>query len=196
MKLILLGPPGAGKGTQAKILVDAYGIVQLSTGDMLREAVAQGTEIGKKAKAVMASGQYVSDEIVNQIVAERIDRPDCAQGFILDGYPRTIAQAQALQQMLAARKTALDAVIELRVDEKLLLARIERRVQESIAAGQVVRSDDNAETFRQRLVEYGEKTAPLVQFYRDTDQLKQVDGMKDVASVAAEIEKLLKQEAI
>jgi len=191
MKLILLGPPGAGKGTQAKILVERYGIVQLSTGDMLREAVAMETEIGKKAKAVMESGQYVSDDIVNQIVAERIDRQDCARGFILDGYPRTLAQAQALQNMLAARNSQLDGVIELRVDEKLLLARIEKRAQEAIEAGQQVRSDDNADIFRQRLVEYGEKTAPLVQFYTETGQLKQVDGMAEIATVAAQIEKLL-----
>jgi len=154
MKLILLGPPGAGKGTQAKILVERYGIVQLSTGDMLREAVSKGTAVGKKAKAVMESGQYVCDDIVNQIVAERIEQADCQRGFILDGYPRTIAQAQALQAILAAKNSRLDGVIELRVDEELLLARIEKRVQESIAAGQVVRLDDNAETFRQRLVEY------------------------------------------
>jgi len=191
MKLILLGPPGAGKGTQAKILVENYGITQLSTGDMLREAVVQGTEIGKKAKAVMESGQYVSDDIVNQIVAERIEKPDCERGFILDGYPRTLAQAQALQQLLAAKNTALDAVIALRVDEELLLARIEKRAQEAVAAGGVVRADDNAETFRQRLVEYGEKTAPLMRFYAETGQLRQIDGMRDVASVAAEIKKCL-----
>jgi len=191
MKLILLGPPGAGKGTQAKILVERFGLVQLSTGDMLREAVAQETEIGKKAKAVMDEGQYVSDDIVNQIVAERIDQPDCARGFILDGYPRTQPQAQALQILLQLKKTALDAVIELCVDEKLLLARIEKRAQEAIAAGGDVRSDDNADTFRQRLVEYTEKTAPLVQFYTQTGQLKQVNGMQEVNHVAAEIERIL-----
>jgi len=188
MKLILLGPPGAGKGTQAKILVERHGIVQLSTGDMLREAVAQGTQIGQKAQAVMAAGQYVSDEIVNQIVAERIGREDCQAGFILDGYPRTLAQAQALQQILADKNTALDAVIELRVDEELLLARIEKRARQTIAAGGEVRADDNADIFRRRLIEYSEKTAPLVRFYAETGQLRQVDGMKDVASVAAEIE--------
>jgi len=188
MKLILLGPPGAGKGTQAKILVERHGIVQLSTGDMLREAVAQGTQIGQKAQAVMAAGQYVSDEIVNQIVAERIGREDCRGGFILDGYPRTLAQAQALQQILADKNTALDAVIELRVDEELLLDRIEKRAKQTIEAGGEVRADDNAEIFRRRLIEYSEKTAPLVRFYAETGQLRQVDGMKDVASVAAEIE--------
>jgi len=188
MKLILLGPPGAGKGTQAKILVERHGIVQLSTGDMLREAVAQGTQIGQKAQAVMAAGQYVSDEIVNQIVAERIGREDCQAGFILDGYPRTLAQAQALQQILADKNTALDAVIELRVDEELLLDRIEKRAKQTIEAGGEVRADDNAEIFRRRLIEYSEKTAPLVRFYAETGQLRQVDGMKDVASVAAEIE--------
>jgi len=191
MKLILLGPPGAGKGTQAKILVERYGIIQLSTGDMLRTAVAQGTEIGKKAKQVMESGQYVSDEIVNQIVAERIDAPDCQNGFILDGYPRTLAQAQALQHLLAQRQTELDAVIELRVDEERLLERIEKRAREALVAGDEARLDDNASIFRQRLVEYGEKTAPLVQFYAETGQLRPVDGMQDVASVAAEIEQCL-----
>jgi len=191
MKLILLGPPGAGKGTQAKILVERYGLVQLSTGDMLRAAVTQGTEIGKKAKAVMENGQYVSDEIVNRIVAERIDQPDCQVGFILDGYPRTLAQAQALQKLLAEKKTGLDAVIELRVDEQRLIGRIEKRAQEAVAVGGEVRLDDNADIFRQRLIEYDEKTAPLVRFYTETGQLRPVDGMRDVASVAAEIEKCL-----
>jgi len=193
MKLILLGAPGAGKGTQAKILVERWSIIQLSTGEMLREAVAQGTQIGKKAKAVMDEGQYVSDDIVNQIVAERIDREDCRRGFILDGYPRTRPQAEALQEMLLARGTRLDAVIELCVDEALLLVRIEKRAREAIAAGGTVRSDDNADIFRQRLIEYNEKTAPLVHFYAETGQLKQVDGMKDVASVAAEIDRILSQ---
>jgi len=191
MKLILLGPPGAGKGTQAKILMDKYHIPQLSTGDMLRAAVADASEIGKKAKAVMDAGQLVSDAIVNEIVAERIEAQDCARGFILDGYPRNLDQAAALQQILAAKNTALDGVIELRVDENSLIERIAKRAEGAVAAGGAVRSDDNAEVFAKRLVEYREKTAPLSRFYAETGQLKTVDGMAPIDVVAAEIEKLL-----
>jgi len=191
MKLILLGPPGAGKGTQAKILMDKYRIVQLSTGDMLRAAVAAASEIGKKAKAVMDAGQLVSDDIVNEIVAERMGAADCVRGFILDGYPRNLEQARALQQILAAKNTALDGVIELRVDENALIERIAKRAQAAVAASDVVRSDDNPQVFTKRLVEYREKTAPLSRFYAETGQLKTVDGMAPIDVVAVEIEKLL-----
>lgn len=191
MKLILLGPPGAGKGTQAKILTEKYGIPQLSTGDMLRAAVAAQTEVGKRAKAVMDAGQLVSDEIVNAIVSDRIDQPDCAGGFILDGYPRTVPQAQALTAMLKAKHAELDAVIELKVDETALIKRMENRVAETIAAGGTVRSDDNPEAFRKRLVEYREKTAPLSDYYAGTGELKLVDGMAAMADVTAEIEQIL-----
>ncbi|MBP1876115.1 adenylate kinase [Ensifer adhaerens] len=191
MRLIFLGPPGAGKGTQAKLLTERYGIPQLSTGDMLRAAVAQATEVGKRAKAVMDAGQLVSDAIVNEIVSDRIDAPDCANGFILDGYPRTVPQAVALGQMLKGKGLKLDAVIELKVDETALVKRMENRVAETIAAGGSVRSDDNPEAFKRRLTEYREKTAPLSEHYAGTGELKTIDGMADVDAVTAQIEKIL-----
>ncbi|ENS86340.1 MULTISPECIES: adenylate kinase [Brucella] len=191
MRLILLGPPGAGKGTQAGLLTKKHGIPQLSTGDMLRAAVAQQSEIGKRAKAVMDAGQLVSDEIVNQIVSERIDAPDCANGFILDGYPRTVPQAQALSQMLSGKGLKLDAAIELKVDENALVKRMESRVAETIAKGGQVRSDDNPEAFRKRLVEYREKTAPLSSYYAGTGELRIINGMAPVEEVTAEIERIL-----
>lgn len=191
MRLILLGPPGAGKGTQAQRLVERHGIPQLSTGDMLRAAVANGTEVGKRAKAVMDSGQLVSDEIVNQIVSERINQPDAARGFILDGFPRTVPQAEALTQMLADKGQKLDAVIELKVDESALVSRMEKRVAETLASGGKVRADDNPESFRKRLNEYREKTAPLSAYYASTGELVTLDGMADMDTVTAEIEKAL-----
>lgn len=191
MKLILLGPPGAGKGTQAQRLVDKHGIPQLSTGDMLRAAVKAETEVGKRAKAVMDAGELVSDEIVNAIVAERIDQDDCAKGFILDGYPRTLAQADAVADMLAERGLHLDVVIELVVDDKALVGRILKRAEEAKAAGQPVRKDDNAEVFDERLREYYKKTAPLVGYYYANDLLKQVDGMAAIDDVTAQIDAIL-----
>ncbi|WP_412057825.1 adenylate kinase [Bartonella sp. DGB2] len=193
MKLILFGPPGAGKGTQAKILTERYSLVQLSTGDMLRAAVAAQTEIGKKAQTVMDAGGLVSDEIVNQIVAERIEAPDCAKGFILDGYPRTIEQAEALQKILATKNSKLDAVIEFVVDEAVLLERIQQRVNDMLSVGGTVRSDDNPETFALRLKAYREKTAPLSAFYAQTGQLKKIDGMAPVEKVAETIATLLEK---
>lgn len=191
MRLIFLGPPGAGKGTQAKLLTEKYGIPQLSTGDMLRAAVAAGTEVGKRAKAVMDAGQLVSDAIVNEIVSDRVAEPDCAKGFILDGYPRTVPQAEALDRILADKGIALDAVIELKVDEDALVKRMENRVAETIAAGGTVRSDDNAESFKRRLTEYREKTAPLSNYYASTGKLQTVDGMANVDKVTAEIDGIL-----
>jgi adenylate kinase len=191
MRLILLGPPGAGKGTQAARLVEKYAIPQLSTGDMLRAAVANGTEVGLKAKAIMDSGGLVSDDVVNQIVSERIDEPDAAKGFILDGYPRTVAQAEALSAMLAGKGIALDAVIELKVVEDELVKRIEKRAAETAAAGGQVRADDNAEAFRKRLEEYRAKTAPLSEYYAGQGELRAVDGMADMDAVTTEIEKIL-----
>ena len=191
MKLILLGPPGAGKGTQAQRLVEKYGIPQLSTGDMLRAAVKAETDVGKRAKAVMDAGELVSDEIVNAIVAERIDQDDCRKGFILDGYPRTLAQADAVADMLAERGMHLDVVIELVVDDKALVGRILKRAEEAKAAGQAVRKDDNAEVFEERLREYYKKTAPLIGYYYANDLLKQVDGMADMDEVTAQIEAVL-----
>ncbi|CAM5605849.1 adenylate kinase [Mycolicibacterium aubagnense] len=191
MRLILLGPPGAGKGTQAQRLVEKHGIPQLSTGDMLRAAVKAETPVGLKAKAVMDAGELVSDAIVNAIVAERIDQADCAKGFILDGYPRTLAQADAVEAMLAERKLKLDAVIELVVDDKVLVGRIVKRAEEAAAAGQPVRKDDNPEVFEERLREYYKKTAPLIGYYHAKGMLKGVDGMADIDAVTGQIETIL-----
>lgn len=191
MRLILLGPPGAGKGTQALKLVDRYGIVQLSTGDMLRAAVAAGTEIGKKAKAIMDAGQLVSDEIVVGIVSERIDAPDAANGFVLDGFPRTLAQAEALDRMLEDKAMKLDAVIAFKVDEGKLVDRIVNRAEEAKAAGQPVRKDDNPEVFVKRLDEYRALTAALTPYYRKSGLLKTVDGMAPIEVVAEEIKAAL-----
>jgi adenylate kinase len=171
--------------------VDKYGIPQLSTGDMLRAAVAAKTPVGLKAKAVMDAGELVSDSIVNAIVAERIDQPDCAKGFILDGYPRTLAQADAVQSMLSERGLALDAVIELVVDDKALVGRIVKRAEEAKAAGQPVRKDDNPEVFEERLREYYKKTAPLIGYYHAKGMLKGVDGMASIDAVSAAIDGLL-----
>ncbi|WP_137134781.1 adenylate kinase [Rhizobium sp. FKY42] len=195
MRLIFLGPPGAGKGTQAKRLTDRYGIPQLSTGDMLRAAVKAESDIGKRAKAVMDAGGLVSDDIVNQIVSERIEAPDCAKGFILDGYPRTVPQAKALAENLLAKSIELDAVIELKVDEEALVRRIESRVAETVAAGGTVRSDDNPESFRKRLAEYREKTAPLSEYYAGQGQLVVLDGMADMDVVTKSIEDVLETSA-
>ncbi|MCV3241682.1 adenylate kinase [Mesorhizobium sp. ZC-5] len=193
MRLILLGPPGAGKGTQAQRLVEKYGIPQLSTGDMLRAAVAAKTPIGLKAKAVMDAGELVSDEIVNAIVAERIDQKDCAKGFILDGYPRTLVQADSVGKMLDERDLALDVVIELVVDDKVLVGRIAKRAEETRAAGKPVRKDDDPAVFPERLREYYKKTAPLIGYYYAKGLLKGVDGMADMDTVTAEIEALLEK---
>ncbi|MBN9070917.1 MAG: adenylate kinase [Rhizobiales bacterium] len=192
MRLILLGPPGAGKGTQAQRLVETYGIPQLSTGDMLRAAVAAKTPVGLKAKAVMDAGELVSDAIVNAIVAERIDQPDCASGFILDGYPRTLPQADAVEAMLAERRIALDAVVELVVDDKALVGRIVKRAEDAKAAGQPVRKDDNPEVFEERLREYYKKTAPLTGYYYAKGLLKTVDGMTPIDAVTKQIGERLK----
>ncbi|MEN0087355.1 MAG: adenylate kinase [Pseudomonadota bacterium] len=191
MRLILLGPPGAGKGTQAQRLVERHGIVQLSTGDMLRAAVSAGTPIGLKAKAVMDAGELVSDEIVNGIVSERIDEPDCANGFILDGYPRTLAQADTVETMLSEKGLALDHVIELQVDDKALVGRIVKRAEEAAAAGQTPRKDDNPEVFDERLREYYKKTAPLIGYYHAKGKLKGVDGMGSIEEVDAAIKAVL-----
>lgn len=191
MRLILLGPPGAGKGTQAQRLVEKYGIPQLSTGDMLRAAVKAETEVGKRAKAVMDAGELVSDEIVNAIVAERIDQPDCARGFILDGYPRTLQQADAVEAMLNERNAQLDLVIELVVDDKALVGRIVKRAQEAQAAGQSARKDDNPTVFEERLREYYKKTAPLTGYYYAKRMLRDVNGMNSIDQVTSQISDLL-----
>ena len=183
MRLILLGPPGAGKGTQATRLVEKFGIPQLSTGDMLRAAVAAGTPVGLKAKAVMESGGLVSDEIVIGIVADRIEEADAKKGFILDGFPRTVAQAEALDVMLKQKGLKLDAVLELQVDQTALVHRIVRRAEEAKAAGQPVRKDDDPEVFKTRLEAYNRDTAVVAPYYQKSGQLKIIDGMKPIDDV-------------
>lgn len=188
--IILLGPPGAGKGTQAKRLVDERNMVQLSTGDMLREAKSSGTEMGKRVAEVMDKGQLVTDEIVIGLIEEKMAGP-ASGGFIFDGFPRTLAQADALGALLARTGQTLDAVIELVVDDEALVARIVRRAEETAAAGQPVRADDNPEVFAGRLREYYKKTAPLLGYYYAKGDLRQVDGMAAMTDVGAAIAKLL-----
>jgi adenylate kinase len=211
MNIILLGPPGAGKGTQAKILEEKYGLKQLSTGDMLRTAIVQGTELGKRAKAVMDRGDLVSDDIVVGIIGERLGQPDVAKGFILDGFPRNRAQAEALDQMLASRKLKLDKVIEMKVDDEELIKRIAGRYScakcgrgynDSFAPTQkpgvcdncgstefIRRPDDNEPTVRDRLQVYNSQTAPLVSYYGRKGALKTVDGMAGIEEVTRQIER-------
>lgn len=184
MRLILLGPPGAGKGTQAKRLVDRYGVPQLSTGDMLRAAVAAGTPIGLQAKAVMDAGKLVSDSIVIGIVADRVEEADAKKGFILDGFPRTVAQAEALETMLSGKGLELDAVIELVVDQDGLVDRIINRANESLAKGEVVRADDDPEVFKTRLAAYNRDTAIVAPFYEGRGQLSRIDGNQPIDAVS------------
>jgi adenylate kinase len=191
MRLILLGPPGAGKGTQALRLVAKYGVVQLSTGDMLRAAVKAGTPIGRQAQEIMASGGLVPDNIVVSIVGQRIEQPDARKGFILDGFPRTVPQAAALDRILAQRGLALDVVIELRVDEDALVRRIESRIAEMKARGEALREDDSAEVLHNRLKAYRQQTAPLVAYYRQQGVLHTVNGMAPIPDVTAAIDKAL-----
>ena len=191
MRLILLGPPGAGKGTQAQRLVEKHGILQLSTGDMLRAAVAAGTPVGLKAKEIMQRGDLVPDEVVVAIIADRIGQPDARKGFVLDGFPRTVPQAEALDRLLAERDMQLDAVIELKVDEGILLQRIETRVAQMAARGEKVRADDNPEALKKRLDAYRAQTAPLVDYYARTGQLQTVDGMASIDDVTAALDRLL-----
>jgi len=191
MRIVLLGPPGAGKGTQAKELVSKYGIVQLSTGDMLRAAVAAGTPIGLKAKDIMARGALVPDDVVVAIVADRIDQPDAKRGFILDGFPRTVPQAEALDRMLEDKGLRLDGVVALEVDPDILVRRIASRVEEMRARGEPLRPDDNPEVLKQRLAAYQAQTAPLVDYYRSKGALRAVDGMASISDVAAAIGRAL-----
>jgi adenylate kinase len=188
MRLILLGPPGAGKGTQAQRLVERHEIVQLSTGDMLRAAVAAGTEIGLKAKAIMDRGDLVPDEVVVGIIKDRIEKTDARNGFILDGFPRTVGQAEALDKMLKEKGLNLDAVVEIKVDEDILLSRIEKRAGETPGGP---RADDNAEALKKRLAVYREQTAPLVDYFRSKGLLKAVDGMKNIEEVTRSIDEAL-----
>lgn len=188
MDLILFGPPGAGKGTQAKVLQDERGLVQLSTGDMLRAAAKAGTELGKKAKPLMDLGQLVPDELVIGIIGERLTKPDCARGVIFDGFPRTVAQAKALDAMLASQGRKIDAVIELKVDEDAMVGRIEKRARENPGSA---RADDTPETLRTRLMAYRQDTQPLLDFYRAQGKLVTVDGMAAITEVAAAIGRVI-----
>lgn len=214
MRLILLGPPGAGKGTQAQRLVSKYGIPQLSTGDMLRAAVKAGTEVGKRAEALMTAGRLVPDDVVNQIVSDRISEADCVNGFILDGYPRTLAQADAVSKMLEEKKIGLDAVIEIRVDDDALVDRIAGRyscakcgaayhdtslkpradgVCDNCGSTEFKRrADDNPETLKARLLEYYKETSPLIGYYYAKGLLTGVDGMAEIDEVTAQIESIVK----
>lgn len=191
MRLILLGPPGAGKGTQAARIVEKYGIPQLSTGDMLRAAVAAGTPVGVKAKEVMEAGGLVSDEIVIGIIADRINEADARKGFILDGFPRTVAQADALGAMLTSRGLKLDAVIELKVDQARLVDRIVNRAAEAKAAGQPIRKDDDPDVFKTRLAAYNRDTAVVAPYYAAKGQLTVLDGMQPIDQVTASVMKVL-----
>ncbi|MGB8037547.1 MAG: adenylate kinase [Pseudolabrys sp.] len=191
MRVILLGPPGAGKGTQAQGLIAKHGIVQLSTGDMLRTAVAAGTPVGLRAKSIMERGELVPDDVVVAIIADRIDQPDAKRGFVLDGFPRTVPQAEALDRLLGERGLKLDAVIELKVDEGILLQRIEKRIADMTARGEKIRSDDNPEVLKGRLFAYREQTEPLVGHYASKGLLGRVDGMAAVDDVSAQISRIL-----
>ncbi len=213
MNLILLGPPGAGKGTQAKAISDKRGLAQLSTGDMLRAAVAAGTEVGRKAKAIMDRGELVPDQVVIEIIEQRIAEPDCKNGFILDGFPRTLAQAAALDQLLAARGKKLDAVIEMKVDDAVLIDRIAGRftcakcgegyhdrfkrpakegVCDKCGGTQFTRrADDKAETVQTRLMAYYRETSPLIGYYFAKGKLATVDGMAPIADVTRQIDEVL-----
>jgi len=191
MRLILLGPPGAGKGTQAQRLVHKHHIVQLSTGEMLRSAVAAGTPIGLQAKDIMASGALVPDEIVVGIISDRLDQPDMKNGFILDGFPRTVPQAAALDELLKKKHIKLDAVVELRVNESALLNRVETRVAEMRARGEEVRIDDTPEVLSKRLASYRTLTEPLIHYYSERRKLLTVDGMMTIEHVTREINRIL-----
>jgi adenylate kinase len=191
MRLVLLGPPGAGKGTQAARLVEKHGVPQLSTGDMLRAAVAAKTPIGLRAKEIMDAGALVPDEVVIGLIDERLGASDCASGFILDGFPRTVAQAEALQELLVRRGLSLDAVLELAVDEGVLVDRMRKRVDETRAAGGAVRADDNPESFKTRLEAYRAQTAPVSAHYAKRSELTRIDGMAPIEDVTAEIDRAL-----
>jgi adenylate kinase len=191
VNLVLFGPPGAGKGTQAKVLVEKRHLPQLSTGDMLRAAIAAKTDLGQKVEAILAKGDLVSDDIVIGIIGDRYDQPDCAKGAVFDGFPRTIPQAEALDAMLAKRGKKIDRVIELRVDDEVLVQRAETRAKETVAAGGTPRADDTPETLRNRLAVYHKNTAPLLAFYANQGKVLTVDGMAPISAVTTAIAAIL-----
>jgi len=192
MNVILLGPPGCGKGTQAARLKAKYGLIPLSTGDMLRAAVAAGTEVGKKAKAIMEAGQLVPDDVVVGVIADRIAEPDVRKaGFVLDGFPRTVAQAKSLDQMMEKRGLKLDHIVELKVDEKALFARIDTRAAEAKAGGAAVRADDTPEILKKRIAVYREQTQPILPYYAAQGRLKQIDGMAAMDDVTKQLEAIV-----
>ncbi len=192
MILILFGPPAAGKGTQATRLKTAHAIAHLSTGDMLRAAIAQGTDVGKQAKAIMDKGDLVPDEVVVGIIGDRINQDDCRNGFVLDGFPRTVNQAKSLDALLAGRKLAVNVVIVIEVDEAALIKRVENRANDARAKGEPVRPDDDPETFKKRLGVYRAETAPVLPYYDAQGKTKRVDGMKSVDEVTTQIEGVVK----
>ena len=191
MRLVLLGPPGAGKGTQATRIAGRFAIPQLSTGDMLREAVASGSVLGARVKGIMEGGDLVPDDVVIAVVADRMDHSDAASGFILDGFPRTVAQAEALDRELAARGIALDAVLELEVDEDVLLVRVKGRADAAAKQGQLVRRDDNPDVFKTRLKAYRAQTAPVTEYYRSRGLVHVVDGLQPIDVVTDELAAVL-----
>jgi adenylate kinase len=191
MRVILLGPPGAGKGTQSQRLVDKHRVVQLSTGEMLRAAIKAGTPVGQKAKDIMARGDLVPDDVVVGIISDRLDAADTKRGFVLDGFPRTVKQAEALDGLLARKGLKLDGVVELKVDEGILLKRIEKRLSDMKARGEAIRADDNPESFKTRLGAYRRQTAPLIDYYRSRGALKSVDGMAGIDDVTRSIDAVL-----
>jgi len=191
MRLVLLGPPGAGKGTQATRIAARFAVPQLSTGDMLREAVASGSALGARVKGIMERGDLVPDDVVIAVVADRMDHSDAASGFILDGFPRTVAQAEALDRELAARGIALDAVLELEVDEDVLLVRVKGRADAAAKQGQLVRRDDNPDVFKTRLKAYRAQTAPVTEYYRSRGLVHVVDGLQPIDVVTDELAAVL-----
>lgn len=193
MRLVLLGPPGAGKGTQAERLVAHYNIVPLSTGDLLRVAVAAGSPLGLKVKDIMERGELVPDGLVVALIAERIDAPEAKNGFILDGFPRTVKQAEALDRLLSERRLKLDGVIELKVDESMLIERIEKRIAQTKAKGQAARADDDPTVLKQRVANYRKLTTPLSDYYRRKGSLVTVNGMQAVDQVEGDIERALQE---
>jgi adenylate kinase len=195
MIVVLFGPPASGKGTQAARIKVRHGVAHLSTGDMLRAAIAEGSEIGKKAKAIMDEGKLVPDEVVIGIIADRITQPDCAKGFVLDGFPRTLNQASALDTMLTAKSLSVSHVIVMDVNEAELIKRVENRATEARRKGEPVRADDDPETFKKRLAVYRNETAPILPYYEKQGKIRHVDGMKPMDEVTAQIDAVLTQPA-